>query len=212
MSLPYTPTSNYHVVETPPGLGNAARTNDVQDDRNPSETANTGMDSPEKEKGSVTEMRWREWYPTRLWVEYVCPEMPSGERRDHHSNEQTFIAWFSVAESMSALGLVVAQISRLKEHLDGELGMEGLHRSLSVSLGCACQVLAVVILLVGAYRFFETQQGLVNPARSRFTPWGIYFVTILILLFLVWLFVSQVAFDLWGSGPSGSSETVTTTG
>jgi len=191
-------------TDTPPGLLNAGPTNDVQDDRIHSDTGEPGTTSPDKEKGSITEMRWREWYPSRLWVEYVCPEMPLGASRDHHctqmpplsaspfaqclpnvevtANEQTFIAWFGVAESMSVLGVAVAQIARLEALLDGELGTGGLHRVLSVSLGCVCQALAAVILLIGAYRFFETQHGLVNPERLRFSPWGIYLVAILILL------------------------------
>ncbi|KIV85878.1 hypothetical protein PV11_01530 [Exophiala sideris] len=194
-------------TETPAVLLNSAPPHDVQDDRTALETGDPGTSSTDKEKGSITEVSWRAWFPTRLWTEYVCPEMPRGAGRDHHSNEQTFIAWFSVAESMSVLGVAVTQISRIEALLDSELEKGGLYRILSVSLGCVCQVLAIVILLVGAYRFFETQHGLVNPGRLRFSPWGIYLVAVLILLFLVSLFVSQVAFDLWGFSSALNSAT-----
>lgn len=133
------------------------------------------------------------------------------------ANEQTFIAWFSTAEAVSVMGVVVAQVSQIEEILDADEETGGSYGVLAISQGCVCQVLAIMILVIGACRFFEAQRVFFSPERTRFSPWGVYLVAILILIVscqpslsahrliylaqdLVALFVLKICYGSWGSG------------
>lgn len=78
------------------------------------------------------------------------------------ANEQTFIAWLEVSSGMSVLGVVAAQIHKIKDSLDRDAG----HHVAGKPQAYVCHLLAIAIAFVGAYRFFRQQHALI-AGRTR---------------------------------------------
>ncbi|KIW56148.1 hypothetical protein PV05_04830 [Exophiala xenobiotica] len=137
--------------------------------------------SLDQEKGSDMSMSKTIWIPRRFWAHYVSLDAPLATRRDHLSNEQTFLAWLSVADGMSLLGIVIAQISKIQQFLEPEGTYTTHHHALGKTQACICHLAAILILFVGAWRFFRHQRE-VTTGLAKLRLWGIYLVGTVVLL------------------------------
>lgn len=91
------------------------------------------------------------------------------------ANEQTFLAWLSLADGMAILGVVVAQVSRIQQVLRPYEEDSIRYLLLGKPQACLCYGTACLILLIGAYRFFQQQHAM----NRGFTVVGGYDVPLL---------------------------------
>ena len=82
---------------------------------------------------------------------------------------------------MSLLGIVIAQVSKIQQLLGPESGHTTHHHALGKMQACICQLAAILILFVGAWRFFLHQRE-VATGLSKLRLWGIYLVGTVVLL------------------------------
>ncbi|KIW48398.1 hypothetical protein, variant [Exophiala oligosperma] len=116
-----------------------------------------------------------------LWARYISIDAPLTQRLSHLSNEQTFLAWFSLANAMSSLGIVIAQISSMENALEAEPKPTTMRRALGKPQACICQLSAILILLIGAWRFLEHQNDILR-GLTKFCFGGVYLTGIVVLL------------------------------
>ncbi|EHY59453.1 hypothetical protein ABEF92_007490 [Exophiala dermatitidis] len=132
----------------------------------------------------------------KLWTEYVSLATLQAANRDHLSNEQTFLAWLSLADGMAILGVVVAQVSRIQQVLRPYEEDSIRYLLLGKPQACLCYGTACLILLIGAYRFFQQQHAM----NRGFTVVGGYdvpllgvFVGLCLLAFFLLLILVDIA-------------------
>jgi uncharacterized membrane protein YidH (DUF202 family) len=97
------------------------------------------------------------------------------------ANEQTFLAWLSVADGMSLLGIVIAQVSRIQRLLEPESRSPTQHYVLGKAQASVCQLTAILILSVGSWRFFRRQRE-ITTGLSKHRLLGIYLVGAVVLM------------------------------
>lgn len=72
------------------------------------------------------------------------------------------------------MGVVVAQMAKIDRVTNPK------HAKMLRGKACLCQILAIVVLLVGTYRFIQ-EQGAVNGTSSRASQWSLLAAAVLIL-------------------------------
>lgn len=154
--------------------------------------------SPTKEKEVDDDLVEDEsWSLKKFWNDSVSVEIPLVENRDHlcmklnplyafrlnsvSANEQTFLTWLSLADGISLLGIVIAQVSRIQRVVHADQENTLCYLLLGTPQACLCQLIAVFILLVGAFRFLR-QQNAIAQGYARIGGWELHSVWILILL------------------------------
>ena len=73
------------------------------------------------------------------------------------------------------MGIVVAQMSKIARVVRPE------HYHMLRYKACICQVVAIIVLLIGSYRFF-CEQNAINELGKRTSPWSLLAIGALILL------------------------------
>lgn len=135
----------------------------------------------------------------KWWNRYVSISEPHEACRDHFgkmlvtkpvkfanmiekANERTVLGYIRTAQAFSIMGVIISQLMRLQrsENPDPHLGFY----VVSVPLACICHIMALLITLLGCYRFFEWQN---NMARG----WAISGGWVLLLIFMLSLLASQ---------------------
>ncbi|KIW83534.1 hypothetical protein Z517_02779 [Fonsecaea pedrosoi CBS 271.37] len=97
------------------------------------------------------------WSLRRFWDEYVAVEMDFGYNvREHITNEETFISWFDFGFGMAGFGMVVLQFGILDGRLLGSTNAA----QVAKAMACTSFVIAILSVVVGAYRFFRQQDAL----------------------------------------------------
>jgi type IV secretory pathway TrbD component len=116
------------------------------------------------------------------WQVYVCPVV--GSRRvninEHFDNENTFLAWFSMAGTMSMLGV---SLIPWEAPPGGKLSVDK-ERKAWTAAAVTCQALAAAILMEGARRFFIRQRELVcgKVSTMALSMWAVAGATLAMLV------------------------------
>ncbi|EXJ88374.1 hypothetical protein A1O1_05304 [Capronia coronata CBS 617.96] len=153
-----------------------------------------------REKGDSDDVAARTWSTTKwFWGNYVALDIPLSANRDHLSNEQTFLAWLSLADGMAILGVVIAQMSRIQHYLHPNQENSLRYFVLGKPQACLCQGFACLFLLVGAYRFLR-QQNAMNHGFAIVGGWEVPLVGVLVGLCLATFFLLLVLIYLIGVG------------
>jgi uncharacterized membrane protein YidH (DUF202 family) len=97
------------------------------------------------------------------------------------ANEQTFLAYLSVADGMSLLGIVIAQVSRIQRLLEPDSRSPTQNYVLGKAQASICQLAAILILSVGSWRFFRHQRE-ITTGQSKYCLWGIYLVGTVVMI------------------------------
>lgn len=90
--------------------------------------------------------------------------------RDHLALERTFLAWLRTSLSFASIGIAVTQLFRLNTALEERSGMHpapnptgAVHlRQLGKPLGATFLGVAIVVLVMGGRRYFESQYWIVR--------------------------------------------------
>jgi uncharacterized membrane protein YidH (DUF202 family) len=103
----------------------------------------------------------------------------------HFDNENTFLAWFSLASTISIFGIALIP---WEASPGGKISM-GKERKAWMAASATCQVLAAAIFLEGARRFFFRQRELICGKLSTIpmSMWTVALVTLVMLAVALWL-------------------------
>ncbi|EXJ78298.1 hypothetical protein A1O3_09459 [Capronia epimyces CBS 606.96] len=124
------------------------------------ETTGPDLSNLDKEKSHSGAVSEGTWILKKLWIKYVSLDIPQSSNRNHFSNEQTFLAWLSLADAIAILGVVIAQVSRIQHVLRPHQEKSLRYLLLGKPQACLCYASACFVLLVGAYRFFRQQNAM----------------------------------------------------
>jgi len=97
----------------------------------------------------------------------------------HIANERTFHNWLALSNATSWMGIIVAQMSKISKVVRSD------HSHMLRYKACICQVVSMIILLIGMYRFFREQSG-INRTGRRASQWTL--LTAGLFIFMVSLF------------------------
>lgn len=78
------------------------------------------------------------------------------------------------------MGLLIAQMSRIQHAVHPEREHDFKYNVLGIPQAALCQVMAVIIVCVGAYRFFKQEQVMLDGG-ARIKGWDLYAVIGLVL-------------------------------
>ena len=76
------------------------------------------------------------------------------------ANEQTYLSWLGFSDAFALLGVVIAQISRIRNLADPDGRGLLCNYLLGKPQSCFCYAMAIFTLVFGAYRFFRQQHAL----------------------------------------------------
>ncbi|KIX98762.1 uncharacterized protein Z520_05223 [Fonsecaea multimorphosa CBS 102226] len=147
-----------------------------------------GLEQTSSETGKMGQLG-ESWSLRKFWDEYVAVEMEFGYNvRDHVTNEETFIGWFDLGLGMASFGLVVLQFGILNGRL-----IDSPHATrLGKAMACISFILAILCVVVGAYRFFRQQKALVQGqicigGLSMFSAVSLYIMVLVASIIISWI-------------------------
>ncbi len=98
------------------------------------------------------------------------------------ANERTFHAWLRLSMGLSAMGVVIAQMSRIQHAVHPEPRKHPLkYYVLGVPQAAICQLLAIFVIVVAAIRFFKHERA-IKQGRAHVGGWELMVTAGLILL------------------------------
>ncbi|CAI7621387.1 unnamed protein product [Penicillium viridicatum] len=116
----------------------------------------------------------------RFWTRQVIITVPQKSNRDHFALERTFLAYIRTSTVIAMQGVLVAQLFRLQRpsHTVDRLSFY----EVGIPLSVTCHFVAVVVALIGAFRFWKQQNAI---ARGKVYAGGWELNSVGILLFMV---------------------------
>ncbi|KAL2444623.1 hypothetical protein ABEF95_017121 [Exophiala dermatitidis] len=178
-------------ASTDEGFPQAQPLSDGAPDPTQTETEKVDIDTGEIGRGTWSTKN------LKLWTEYVALATLQAANRDHLSNEQTFLAWLSLADGMAILGVVVAQVSRIQQVLRPYEEDSIRYLLLGKPQACLCYGTACLILLIGAYRFFQ-QQHAINRGFAVVGGYDVPLLGVFVGLCLLAFFLLLILVDIAG--------------
>ncbi|KAJ6186575.1 hypothetical protein N7519_007876 [Penicillium mononematosum] len=138
---------------------------------------------------------------TQLWTHNVTLTVPHKSSRDYFALERTFLAYIRTSLVVAQQGVLIAQLFRLQaaEALADRLGF----RRVGTPLSVACHCVAILVALVGAYRFWR-QQSAIARGRIFAGGWELNSVGILLGCITLTVLIVSIAMvvetptDTWG--------------
>ncbi|KAJ5966855.1 hypothetical protein N7501_003103, partial [Penicillium viridicatum] len=127
---------------------------------------------------------------TRIWTHSVTLTVPHKSSRDYFALERTFLAYIRTSLVVAQQGVLIAQLFRLQaaEALADRLGF----RRVGTPLSVACHCVAILVALVGAYRFWR-QQNAISRGRIYAGGWELNSVGILLGCITLTVLIVSVA-------------------
>ncbi|CDM33097.1 hypothetical protein DTO013E5_5712 [Penicillium roqueforti] len=127
---------------------------------------------------------------TRFWTHNITLTVAHKSSRDYFALERTFLAYLRTSLTVAQQGVLIAQLFRLQaaEELADRLGFGQVGTPLSV----ACHCVAIIVALVGAYRFWR-QQNAIARGRVYAGGWDMNSVGVLLGCITITVLVVSVA-------------------
>lgn len=116
----------------------------------------------------------------RFWTRHVIITVPQKSNRDHFALERTFLAYIRTSTVIAMQGVLVAQLFRLQRP-SRTVDRLSFHE-VGIPLSVTCHVVAVVVALIGAFRFWRQQNAII---RGKVYAGGWELNSVGILLFIV---------------------------
>ncbi|PKX91105.1 DUF202 domain-containing protein [Aspergillus novofumigatus IBT 16806] len=99
-------------------------------------------------------------YIQRFWANHVCLTVPQKSNRDHFALERTFLAYIRTSITVAMQGVLIAQLFRLQSKTADHARL-GYYR-VGIPLAVTCHVVAILVALMGAYRFWRQQSAVAH--------------------------------------------------
>ncbi|KXG54632.1 protein of unknown function DUF202 [Penicillium griseofulvum] len=116
----------------------------------------------------------------RFWGRNVILTVPQKSNRDYFALERTFLAYIRTSTVIAMQGVLVAQLFRLQQSLTKFDHLS--FYEVAIPLSVACHAVAIVVALIGAFRFWRQQNAI---ARGKVYAGGWELNSVGILLFAV---------------------------
>lgn len=125
--------------------------------------ASTQADVPREtgDHNATTPCRTRFYDPvTKFWGTQISLSIEEGSLRDHLALERTFLGYLRTSLLLVVTGVVIAQLFRLQHspHPHPHFGFYKIGKPLSAAFIC----MGIVVVLIGAIRFWRLQNALVR--------------------------------------------------
>ncbi|KAL8778626.1 MAG: hypothetical protein Q9203_001628 [Teloschistes exilis] len=123
-----------------------------------------------------------------FWRRQVAVVVPHAACRDHFALERTYLGYLRTSFALAILSVFIAQLFRL-QHTAHPDPVFGFYR-LGVPLSCICTGAAIVVNLLGTYRFWRQQNAMLRGkilcgGWEMLVIYGLFFITSLTILVLV---------------------------
>ncbi|KGO73834.1 protein of unknown function DUF202 [Penicillium italicum] len=116
----------------------------------------------------------------RFWTRQVIITVPQKRNRDYFALERTFLAYIRTSTVIAMQGVLVAQLLRLQRP-SKKVDRLSFHE-VGIPLSVTCHFVAVVVALIGAFRFWRQQNAI---ARGKVYAGGWELNSVGILLFII---------------------------
>lgn len=108
------------------------------------------------------------------------------------ANERTALGWVRTAQVFAMLSVFISQLLRV-QHAPTSSKVLG-YDVVSIPLATSCSVIALVVTLVGAYRYF-TWQKVITLGKATSGGWEVILVALLSLGVLLAVFFIHIGVD-----------------
>ncbi|KAJ5990714.1 hypothetical protein N7499_011259 [Penicillium canescens] len=125
----------------------------------------------------------------RFWCRHVILTVAQKSNRDHFALERTFLAYIRTSTFIAMQGVLIAQLFRLQQP-NTEVHYLSFH-AVGIPLSVACHFVAVLVTLIGAFRFWR-QQNAISRGKVYAGGWDINSVGILLFIIIVATLVLSV--------------------
>lgn len=129
-----------------------------------------------------------------FWRHHVVAAVPHEKCRDHFALERTYLGYFRTALALAFLGVFIAQLFRL-QHSQNPDPVFGFF-VLGIPLSCTCTVAAIVVNLLGTYRFWRQQNAMLR-GKILGGGWELHATFAVVLLTVFVIFVLVLAVDIY---------------
>lgn len=126
----------------------------------------------------------------RFWTHQITLTVPQKSNRDHFALERTFLAYIRTSVVIAMQGVLIAQLFRLQRSPTSEDRLRFYEVGIPLSVTCHC--VAVLVALIGAYRFWR-QQSAISRGKVHAGGWELNWVGILLFAVILATLVISVA-------------------
>lgn len=114
-----------------------------------------------------------------LWKRQIAPSVTFSSCRDHLALERTYLSYLRTSLALSFTAIIIAQLFRIQHSFspDRNLGFF----VLGVPLAAVCTAAAIVVSLIGFFRFWRQQNALLR-GKVRVGGWELILIGILYFL------------------------------
>ncbi|KAF7155458.1 hypothetical protein CNMCM5623_007529 [Aspergillus felis] len=125
----------------------------------------------------------------RFWANHISLTVPQKSNRDHFALERTFLAYIRTSITVAMQGVLIAQLFRLQSTTADVARLS--YYTAGIPLAVTCHVIAILIALIGAHRFWR-QQSAVAHGKVNVGGWELYWIGIFIGLVNLVIFILSI--------------------
>ncbi|KAL6716030.1 hypothetical protein ACLMJK_006992 [Lecanora helva] len=127
-----------------------------------------------------------------FWQRQVSVSVDHGALRDHLALERTYLGYMRTSLAITMLAVIIAQLFRL-QHTSTPNKSLGFF-VISTPLACICIAAAILVLLLGSYRFWRQQNAMLR-GKVHAGGWEINAISAIVFMIILTVFVLLVAVD-----------------
>jgi len=129
------------------------------------------------------------------WESKISMILPQGaDIRDHFALERTFLGHMRTALALAECSVLISQFFTLSLGSDDPMALEEVRfRQIGRPLSCALLIWAMIITVIGAFRFLRMQEALVREEPIIESGWELHIEGIGISIIVCFMFVATLA-------------------
>ncbi|KAL2041569.1 hypothetical protein N7G274_005951 [Stereocaulon virgatum] len=129
-----------------------------------------------------------------FWKRQVSATVPHEACRDHFALERTFLGYLRTSIGLSVVAVIISQLFRLSHNATPNKAFGFF--VLGTPIACSCIGAAVVVLLLGAYRFWRQQNAMLR-GKVHAGGWEVNAIGMMVFMIVLTLFVLVLAVDIY---------------
>ncbi|OCL03549.1 hypothetical protein AOQ84DRAFT_347547 [Glonium stellatum] len=135
------------------------------------------------------------WYDgiVRFWGRQISIVVDQGQQRDHLALERTFLGYLRTSVALAIMGVITAQLFRLQHSINPNPNLGFF--VLGIPLAVIFIATAILVLLLGAFRFWKQQNALVR-GKIHAGGWEINTIMCLTIVLCLATFALMAAIDI----------------